>query len=64
MTHDEKLEMITAMRIYGGSFVCALADCFAKADANNFSRLLLAFPEYVKQYRDMADKSAAPEVRE
>jgi hypothetical protein len=54
MEHDEKLEMIRAMKKYGGSFVVALSECFMLADHNNLRRLCAAFPEYVKQYQEMA----------
>jgi len=55
MTHDEKLDMVDAMKRFGGSFVKALAECFLMADDDNLVRLERAFPEYVKQYREMAE---------
>ena len=54
MTQDEKLEMIAMMRVYGGSFVQALAECFMRADANNLQKLINAFPEYVEEYQGWA----------
>lgn len=47
-------EMIEAMERYGGSFVQALAQCLWRADANNYQRLEEAFPEYFKEYSNMA----------
>ena len=57
-THDEKLAMCRAMRVYGGSFVVALAECFIHADSNNLARLYAAFPEYVEEYRYRAEKNS------
>jgi len=53
MTHDEKLDMVRAMHVYGGSFVCALAECFLLADSINLAKLEATFPEEVMQYQDM-----------
>lgn len=50
MTHDEKMKMIEAMHIYGGSFAHAIGDAMAVADEENFQKLCTAFPELVKQY--------------
>lgn len=52
MPPDERriLEMVEAMRVEGGSFVKALAECFVHADPENRRRLLRAFPEYVETY--------------
>jgi len=47
--------MLFSMRQYGGSFVKALAECFEKADPSNYQKLLDTFPEYVKEYSDLAD---------
>lgn len=54
MDEIQKFEMIAAMRVFGGDFVKALAECFTRADHSNFQRLCNAFPEYVKQYSEMA----------
>ena len=56
MTHDEKVKMIEAMHIYGGSFASAIGDAMAVADNNNFQKLCDAFPELVKQYTMFAMK--------
>jgi len=54
MDHDAKLQMIKAMRIYGGGFVRALAECFLLADSRNLARLTQAFPDYVTKYQELA----------
>lgn len=54
MDHDEKLRMVRAMKVYGGGFVKALAECFLLADRYNLQKLCEAFAKYVDQYRDMA----------
>lgn len=54
VNHDEKLDMVDAMKRFGGSFVKALAECFILADDLNLAKLEQAFPEYVKQYQEMA----------
>jgi hypothetical protein len=43
-----------AMRVYGGSFVRALADAAECADPCNLAKLKAAFPEVWEQYRRMA----------
>jgi hypothetical protein len=50
MTDIELDEMINRMESFGGSFVVALAYAMRKADWSNKTRLILAFPEYVKEY--------------
>lgn len=50
MNHDDKLKMVEAMKLYGGGFVKALAECFIRADANNLDKLCTAFPEIIEQY--------------
>ncbi len=50
---DEEFKIVDKMAEYGGSFVKALAQCFYKADAINFKRLKIAFPEYWKTYDDV-----------
>lgn len=52
--NDHDYEVVEAMRQYGGSFVKALAECFLRADTDNFWKLKIAFPEYWKQYQEMA----------
>jgi len=52
-------EVVDAMRIYGGSFVQALALAFARADSENNRRLKAAFPELWAEYMEMAELRAA-----
>jgi len=52
LTEEEKFAMMDNMRKYGGSFVQALAEAFARADVFNFHRLELAFPELVERYKN------------
>ena len=51
---DADMDVIEAMEKYGGSFVVALAQAFRRADLTNFAKLKAAFPEYWKQYEEMA----------
>jgi hypothetical protein len=41
------------MKVYGGSFASALAECFLLADSENLERLYKAFPELVLKYTTM-----------
>lgn len=50
---DQKV--IQAMIRFGGSFVSNLGKAALCADANNLQRIKDAFPEYWKQYEEMAD---------
>jgi len=52
LTLEEKHQMIENMQKYGGSFVKALAEAFARADVFNFHRLVVAFPELVERYKN------------
>ncbi len=54
MPNEEEHKIIEAMERYGGSFVQALAAACWRADPNNFQRLKKAFPEYWREYSDMA----------
>ncbi len=49
----EDLKIIEAMYKYGGGFVKALAECFLKADAENFIILKAVFSKYWTEYREM-----------
>ena len=49
MTTDE-MQVVGMMRVYGGSFVKALAHAMLLADAVNFAVLRDAFPAYWKHY--------------
>lgn len=48
---------IEAMRVYGGSFVKALADALALADRENERRIRKAFPDVIDRYRDLAARA-------
>jgi hypothetical protein len=54
MDEKQKMDMIFAMRKYGGNFVQSLGLCFLNADKYNLQKLLKTFPEYVKQYSELA----------
>lgn len=56
--YDDDLRTIAAMRQFGGSFVKALAEAAARADAGNLAILRAAFPGYWADYRAMAIKFA------
>jgi len=45
-----KLDIVARMRIYGGSFVKALAECIMRADPNNLKKLQDSFQEYLHKY--------------
>lgn len=53
---DHNIAVVEAMEKYGGSFVKALARCFRCADARNFRKLQIAFPEYWAEYERMAKR--------
>lgn len=47
------LDVILAMRKYGGSFVRALAEAALRADDSNLARIKTAWPDYWEKYRAM-----------
>lgn len=49
-----QIEIIEAMEELGGGFVKALAQAYRKADTHNQAKLRGAFPEYWKQYEELA----------
>jgi len=53
---DYEFKVVETMSKYGGSFVQALAECFRRADAQNFIKLQKAFQEYWDEYAEMAFK--------
>lgn len=57
---DKELDykVVEAMEQYGGSFVKSLAECFRRADRNNFLKLQVTFCEYWEQYRKMTGMRA------
>jgi len=50
---EQILTISKNMRIYGGSFVKAIAEAMRVADAINLLKLQRAFPEYFEQYLNM-----------
>lgn len=56
MKTESDYKIVEAMENYGGSFVKALAECFRRADTENFVKLKLTFLNYWKQYDEMSRK--------
>jgi len=54
--YDEAVDVAEAMIKYGGSFVSSLGKALRQADHININKIKSAFPEYWKQYSDMAQK--------
>ena len=54
--NDQDLKVIQTMIRFGGSFVSNLGKAALAADPNNLQRIKDAFPEYWKQYTDMAER--------
>lgn len=52
---DDFILMLDMMDTYGGSFVRSLASLLRKADRGNRGKLLDAFPEFVREYTEMAE---------
>lgn len=52
----KELEVIEAMRTYGGSFAKSLGATMILADLENFRRLRTAFPEIWGDYEMMVDR--------
>ena len=50
----EEYETLKMMRKYGGSFVQALAELASRADAKNLAIIKQTWPEYWKEYSEMA----------
>lgn len=50
MNQNEKIKLYETMKIYGGSFVQALAECVVRADKINLSILQNSFPNYFEKY--------------
>lgn len=59
MQASDRAEVIKAMRLYGGSFVNALAMAWERADEINAAKIEAAFPEYIERYKAMAGPEAA-----
>lgn len=58
MTHNEKLEVINAMKNYGGGFVKGLAAAWLHADDDNCAKIEAAWPEYIEKYRQIGIEAA------
>lgn len=52
----KELEVIDAMRTYGGSFAKSLGATMILADPENFGRLRAAFPELWGDYEMMVER--------
>ena len=50
----EDVDIYNSMRIYGGSFVRALAEAYRCADHVNKALLEKAFPQLFNKYRELA----------
>ena len=48
-------DVTETMILYGGAFVTGLGELYRRADDENQQRLRDAFPEYFKQYRELAE---------
>jgi hypothetical protein len=60
--HD--VEVLDAMRQYGGGFVKALAEAASRADEENLARIKLTWPEYWERYAELAKRRASKRDRE
>lgn len=49
---EEEYRIVENMRTYGGSFVKALAECFTRADRQNFNKLKVTFMNYWQEYKE------------
>lgn len=54
IAHVTEYEVAQAMITFGGSFVACLGQAWHAADEANRARLLAAFPDVVREYRDIA----------
>lgn len=50
-------DVVAAMHRYGGSFADALASAMERADLDNLTRILQAFPELIAKYRGMVQQA-------
>lgn len=60
---ETDLNIINAMKKYGGSFVSHLGAAAQHADHKNLEKLKETFPEYWKQYAEMADQKESSDAR-
>jgi len=50
MLSSKELLVYDRMKLFGGSFVKALAECWLRADRGNKTKLEEAFPDYFLEY--------------
>ena len=55
MKHED-WRVLQAMHTYGGGFVRKLADAAFSADEENLRRLKATWPEYWREYEQLADR--------
>jgi hypothetical protein len=55
LTDDEKIAIFRTMSRYGGGFASAVAEAWLRADPYNRETIEKAFPDLVREYRDMAE---------
>jgi len=48
------MDVIQAMKKFGGGFVAALGEAAQRADLDNLRRIKLAFPDYWERYTELA----------
>ncbi len=54
--NEDDFKIVSAMEEYGGSFVQALAKAAFRADQVNLQKMKDTWPEYWKEYAEMAVK--------
>ena len=52
--HDEVIDVATAMKAHGGSFVKSLGETLFHADPINVQKIHDAFPELWAEYKEIA----------
>jgi hypothetical protein len=57
------VDVIDAMRTYGGGFVKALAEAASRADEPNLALIKSTWPDYWIQYAELAEKRRAHEAK-
>ncbi len=60
--YREEEATLNRMKLYGGSFVQSLLECYYRADAHNRIRLLGAF-KYFQEYKEDVKKEAAAKTQ-
>lgn len=59
---EDDFRVVATMTQHGGSFVCALADAFRRADRENFIKLKTTFSEYWEKYDQMSKSKKGGQV--